>query len=216
MSKFNHYATELRALAMNSFAEFDKVKKAYEAAKEKRDNTKPRMGADAISNAKAARAEAEYKEAEAIYREAKRKFGESERATLAQMRKKLAQAVDDEFSADPAALDANTLELLKSGILRPSEYGRFLNDAKNKGNHTMARLIGQYALDAAAKEAEKNGEYSEVANDLRVIGYQGKQTGAHEILKGFDVLTDIYNRCTRNPAMISQFDELAAPIIENM
>ena len=72
------------------------------------------------------------------------------RAEVAKIRSALEKAVTDFYAADPKAIDANTMELLKSGILKPAEYARLFDAADNGDNATMCRLIAQAAENAAA------------------------------------------------------------------
>ncbi len=55
------------------------------------------------------------------------------------------------YSIDPKMIDANTLELLKSGILTDNELKTFAKDFEN--NPTMRRMIGKYAKERADKDS---------------------------------------------------------------
>ncbi len=131
-------------------------------------------------------------------------------------RKELAAAVGEAFRADPAQIDTATLELLKSGICTPDEYGALLHKAAEDGNPTMCRLIGRYAEDAAAAALEAAGGYmgDPTASALRAVSYQSKSYNGKQWLEAFDYLTDVYNRACRNPAMIDRWDGLTAETVD--
>ena len=117
---------------------------------------------DAQYAAKSARAQADFLEAKEAYRKAKGVL-ESHKSEIAALRKELVAELDDHYAADPAALDSNTLELLKSGVLKANEYAKLMDKAQAAGNHTMARMIGKYAADAAEEGGNKYGQNSEQA-----------------------------------------------------
>ena len=131
------------------------------------------------------------------------------------MRGELAAEIESAYSVDPAQLDNNTLELLKSGILSGSEYAKLLNAAQAAGNPTMVRLIGKYAQDAADAAATKYGQSDRAAAELRAVAYQSKANTGSAHLEAFDYLADVYRRCTNNPAMIGHWDELTAEAVQN-
>lgn len=63
--------------------------------------------------AKAARAEANYREAKAAYDKLTRSLPDQTRAEVAKVRIELEKAVNNFYAADPKAIDANTMELLR-------------------------------------------------------------------------------------------------------
>lgn len=215
MSNFNKYARKVDEIAKAAFEEYRKAEKTLAAAEEKARQYPQRHGVvDAQYAAKSARAQADVLEAREAMRSAKRTF-ESHKSELAAIRKELASEIEDAFSVDPAKLDGNTLELLKSGILNASEYAKLMREAQAAGNPTMVRMIGKYAEDAAAARGEKYGQNDETARTLRAVSYESRQNTGSEHLKAFDYMADVYNRAVNNPGMIDHWGELTAETVEN-
>lgn len=213
MSDFRKYAVRVNDLAMETREAARKIEKEYQRAEAARVQYPQRGGMVTADYAvKSARAEADYQEA----KEARRAWRNNKPAEialkLADIRAELKAAIDDAFAADPAALDAPTLELLKSGILKPEEYQRLMNG--NAGNPTMMRLIGRYADRDAAAVAEKNGIHDPAAMELRAVSYQAKNVGGDVYLQNFDVLSDVLTRSVRSGAMWDQWEALTGEIIE--
>lgn len=217
MSKFNSYAKDLNDIAKAAFTEYAaaaaRLEKAQAQAREY--PQRPQRGYASPDYAvKVARAQAELVEAQQAVRDAQRNY-ERRAAEIKELRKELAAAVEDAYSVDPKKLDGATVELLKSGILNPTEYGRLMNEAQAANNPTMVRLIGKYADDAAETRGARYGQSDEGARTLRRVGYAGRTSNGEEYLKTFDAITDVYNRCTRNPALIKSWDSLTAEAVEN-
>ena len=215
MSKFNSYAKRLDEQAKAAFKAFRDAEAAYKKAEAKAKEYPPRNGfVDANYTAKSARAQADFLEAKQAFDAARRAFRDSD-TQFNGMRRELAAAIDDAYSADPAQLDGNTLELLKSGILNGSEYAKLLNEAKAANNPTMVRMIGKYAADAAAARGEKYGQNDEQARAMRLTEYESRNFTGGDRLEAFDNMVSLYHRCTNNPAMIDHWDEFTAETVEN-
>lgn len=215
MSRFNSYARKADEIAKTAFEEYRKTEAAYRKAEETAKQYPPRHGVvDAQYAAKSARAQADFLEAKEAYRKAKSVFAEHETEFKA-IRSELAAEIESAYSVDPAQLDNNTLELLKSGILTGSEYAKLLNAAQAAGNPTMVRLIGKYAQDAADAAAAKYGQSDRAAAELRAIAYQSKTNTGSAHLDAFDYMADVFHRCTNNPGMIDHWDELTAQAVQN-
>ena len=154
MSKFNHFAAQLDDIVKVALKEYtDAVERLKKAEAGKRDHPRPTSDlADATYVAAAARAEAEYAEASKALYDAKVKMQGTYREQIKQTRRELEAEVTKAYTADPAQVDPVALELLKSGILGPGEYVHMWNEAVKNNNHTMARLIGKYAGEAAAAQ----------------------------------------------------------------
>ena len=143
MGKFNGYGKKLNAIAQAAFAEMQEKTAAYrdaEAVWNRLKSTTQRTTQDKI---RAAKAEAAYLETRDSYMEMQRNLSYNTMKELNALRGELAQAIDNEYSADPTQLDTAALELLKSDILKPREYIKLMESAISTGNTTMARLIGQ-------------------------------------------------------------------------
>ena len=156
MSKFNSYARKLDEIAKAAFEEYRKAEQAYKKAEERQREYPQRGGVTPEYAAKAARAQADFIEAKAAYDNARRNFGAAEAKAIRELREGLETAVNDAYSVDPAKLDGNTLELLKSGILNASEYAKIMSAAQAADNPTMVRMISKYAKDAADAMAQGN------------------------------------------------------------
>jgi hypothetical protein len=216
MSKFNSYARKVNDIATAAFEEYRKTEQAYKKAEEQAKKYPQRMGlVDAQYAAKSARAQADFLEAKEEYRKAKATL-ESHKSEIAALRKKLAAELDDHYAADPAALDSNTLELMKSGVLKANEYAKLLEKAQSDGNYTMARMIAKYAGDAAKQRGSEYGQNDEQARTLRAISYTANQNNGNDTLQAFDLMADVYSRATNNPGMIDHWGELTGNALENM
>lgn len=87
----------------------------------------------------------------------------------------------------------------------------YLGEAKaiNDNNHTMARMIGQHA-----KAAAENAIDRDTATALRSVSYKSNGMNGSNYVEAFDFVTGLYDRCSRNPALYSKWDELAGEVIE--
>jgi hypothetical protein len=215
MSKFNSYAKKLDEQARAAFKAYRDAEAAYKKAEQKAKEYPQRGGfVNADYAAKSARAQADFLEAKQAYETARRTFRESDTQFNA-MRRELAAAIDDAYSADPAQLDTATLELLKSGILTGSEYAKLLEQAKAASNPTMVRMIGRYAGEAAKARGESHGMNDREATALRMAEYNSRSYTGGDRLQAFDNMVELYHRCTNNPAMIDHWDELTQEAITN-
>ena len=214
MSRFNTYVQQVNDIAQASFEQISKAEAAYKDAESKYNaNKRPARGAwhaDAATMAKAARAEANYHEAKEAYDKLSRSLPDQTRAEVAKIRSALEKAVTDFYAADPKAIDTNTMELLKSGILKPAEYARLFDAAGNGDNATMCRLIAQAAENAVANAKDDND-----ARQLRYIANKGRNVSGKPYMDAFDSLADTLDRSLRRPYLIKSWDELTANILEN-
>ena len=210
MSEFNHFIRQINDIAAEAFKEYTAAETAYKNAESKKNAFPRRNGLGADYAAKSARAEADYAEALAAFDKFRKNGFYSYRQRMNEVRKEFVAAVESHFTADPAALDMATLELLKSGILKPAEYNRLMDKAINDSNHTMARMIGQYA-----KAAAENAGDRDTATALRSVSYKSNGMNGSNYVEAFDFVTGLYDRCSRNPALYSKWDELAGEVIEN-
>ena len=210
MSKFNHFIRQINDIAAEAFKEYAAAETAYKNAESKKNAFPRRNGLGYEYDAKSARYAAEYAEALATYDKFRKNGFYNHRKRMDEVRKEVVAAVESHFTADPAALDMATLELLKSGILSPAEYSRLMDKAINDNNHTMARMIGQHA-----KTAAENAGDRDTATALRSVSYKSNGMNGSNYVEAFDFVTSLYDRCSRNPALYSKWDELAGEVIEN-
>lgn len=215
MSKFNDYAKRVDKIARDIFAEYTEAENALKAAEAQSRKYPQRHGVtDYEYAARSTRAQANLAEAKNKLKKVQERMV-AHNSDIAAIRKELATALDAEYSADPAALDSSTLELLKSGILRDSEYVRLMNSAAEAGNTTMMRIIGKYAADAEEEVSKKYGKGDQRAMNLRAVAYHSNTDAVGDKLGEFDVLAEAFQRTTNNTAMIGFWGELTGSIIEN-
>lgn len=214
MSKFNSYAKKLDEQARAAFKAYRDAETAYKKAEQKAREYPQRNGmVNADYAAKSARAQADFLEAKQAYETARRTFRESDTQFNA-MRRELAAAIDDAYSADPSALDMATLELLKSGILTGAEYVKLLRGAQDANNPTMVRLIGHYAGEAAQARAESHGMHDPDVSAMRIAQNESRTYTGGDRLEAFDNMVSLYERCIRNPSMIDHWDRFTAETVE--
>lgn len=122
------------------------------------------------------------------------------------MRNELVQDAVRRTTVNPEAVDMAALELMKSGIMRATDYDAMLGKFPN--NPTMARLIAKYAGDAA--DAEKDDRISRTA--FATVAARARDTVNPEgDIGNFDGMIDLFARSINNHRMIPHYDELAAP-----
>lgn len=213
MSKFNDYARKLNEIANATFAEYQTKRDAVKSAESKYKAYPWRDGADPSYLAKSARAKADLAEARAQFEHCRRHLYDEQRKDIAVIRAELVEALDKEYAADPKAVDMQTLELMRSGILSPNEYSRLIDSAAAANNPTMVRLLSKGAEDMAGK-ADANGD-RDVARGYRVASYKGKGANGQQYLEAFDYMTDTFNRCERNFSLTTKWDELTSAVVES-
>ena len=206
------YKEIINNLARETFEELLAKKEAYNKAEARKHDFPQRGGlVNADYQAKSARVQADFLEAQEAWRATQRNLPGKALEKLAAIRRDYEKEMTKLFAVDPAKLDTASLELLKSGIMKPEEYASMFNQAANAGNVTMTRMISKYAAEAAAK---KYGENSSQARELRMIGYSGNLDPAKDRMDTFDGVVEIFRRTVDNPGMISHWDELTAQLLE--
>lgn len=203
MSKFNSYAKRLNTAAKEAFEKYKKAEKIYQAAENAKrnapwDTTQERR---TLLEARLIETRNDLKKAQAEM--------SSSLETLKAIRGELVEDLGNTYQANPADIDPNTMELLKSGILTPAEYVNLANQAGKNGNNTMLRIIGSYA-EKIAQETRNQEE----RGALFTIAQRAKTSTGAEELGRFDALVDTFKRCTNNPDMIGYWDELTRENIE--
>lgn len=213
MSKYNNYAKKLNKIANETFDEYRAAEAAVKSAEAKCRAYPLRNGADSNYLAKSARAEADLAEARNAFEQVRRHLFDEKRREIATVRAELEKTLSDAFAADPSAVDMQTLELMRSGILTASEYDRLIDSAAAAENHTMVRLLSQSAADAAGK-ADAMGD-KDGARNYRVVSYKGKSANGNQYLEAFDYLSNTFSRCERNFSLTKKWDELTAEVVES-
>ena len=211
MSKFNDYAKKMNEIANGTFEEYRRAEAAVKSA-ESRYNAYPRRnGADPAYMAKSARAEADLAEARNAFDQMRRHLFDDKRREIAAVRAELEKTVFDAFAADPKAVDSNTLALMNSGIMTADEYSRLIDSAIASGNYTMTRLLAKSAADMA----ERTKGDADVSRSYRLVSHKGKGMNGSEYMEAFDCLCRTFDRCERNFALTTKWDELTAEVVES-
>lgn len=208
-------STQINELAAATFDEIQRIEKEYHDAEAKRNETPQRSGwVDAAYQAKAMKAEADYLAARDAYNNMRRNLPGKAQDRLAAIRREYAKTVGQQFAVDPKQIDANALELLRSGIMKASEYSSMMENAKIQGNYTMVRLIARYAADAAEDAAKRYGEHDQRVRELRAVSYFGNKDPSADALDTFDHVSEIFRRCCNNSAMIKYWGGLTEQLME--
>ena len=211
MRKFNNYAKKLNEIAHTTFTEYREKSDAVQSAESSCNAYPRRNGAAPSYLAKSARAEADLCEARNAFDQMRRHLFDDKRKEIAAVRAELEKAVGDAFTADPKAVDTNTLALMNSGIMTANEYNRQIDSAIASGNYTMTRLLAKSAADMA----EKTMGDADVSRSYRLVSHKGKGANGHEYMEAFDFLTSTFNRCERNFALTGKWDELTSPVVDS-
>ena len=222
MSKYNTYARQLdtafRSARDEYAAAYDNLVQARQADTDAKawrpnDNEEDKRLRIATAGLELSRVDAAFKIAEA------RTWSEFD-MKCKELRKELEKDVQKNSLANPDAIDANALELLKSGALTVEDYYSFAE--RYDGNSTMLRLLSKYALDAA----DGTDDVKEAAA-LRMLSDNCK-TGAGAVLRAWNELEGLADYCfgrggSRNAPTSPDFaismgkwwEELAGQSIEN-
>lgn len=104
------------------------------------------------------------------------------------LRSDLVKQMQQDSLVNPAAVDNNALELLRTGVLSAADYVAFAN--KYADNATMLKLIAHYA-----EEAAKNTENKTEAGTLNTIAITCKD-GKSAVLRTWDDLVTVAGKCS--------------------
>lgn len=104
------------------------------------------------------------------------------------LRSDLVKQMQQDSLVNPAAVDNNALELLRTGVLSAADYVAFAN--KYADNATMLKLIAHYA-----EEAAKNTENKTEAGTLNTIAITCKD-GKSAVLRTWDDLMTVAGKCS--------------------
>lgn len=181
MSQYNHFARDLDTAFKAARSEYTAAYNAVEAARQAVTDA----GTDDMKKQIAA---LQLREAESkLTREAARIWSGFD-AKAADYRRALEKEVQQSNLADPAAVDNNALELMKTGVLSADDYYNFAD--KYDGNPTMLKLVGYYA-----KEAAENAEDRKDKVALLVLA-QDCAKGIGKTMKAWDNLITAANYCS--------------------
>lgn len=150
MSVYNQYAKKLNKAFQDMAEEYGRLAAAVNGAKNRLNDypeSHPGTVYDAEKRAAQARLDAETAKLNTEAPRIMERFCDTVDSLTAQVKK----AVADGNVVNPAEIDGNALELLKSGVMTVSDYAAMVD--RYSGNKTMLRLIGKYA-DDARKDAQ--------------------------------------------------------------
>ena len=223
MSKYNEYAQRLDVAFKTSREEYMEAWNQLQAAqKAERDAQAWRAETYRGENdLRRQRAKAELLEAEHTFKATEsRVWAEFDRQKEA-IRRELESDVRASSTVDPDAIDANALELLKSGILTADDVFSLVN--KYDANVTMLRLISKHAKELAD---DKNTD-AKTRGQLYVLCSQ-IGNGKNSTMRNFSDLVEISNYCSgrggggtqrttpaHTVAMAGKWEELASTAVEN-
>lgn len=105
------------------------------------------------------------------------------RDSVENLKQELSQAVSAATLVDPAAVDANALALLNSGIMKAADYRHMLDHFAD--NPTMRRMIGKYAGEAAAAARDNRQESAA----LRAVHIEAGRD-SYSVIDTFNALAD--------------------------
>ena len=222
MTKYNVYAKQLDAAFRTARDEYAKSYAELQAAQQANEDAGAWRPDDDAANKqlRVATTALELNKAEAAFKITETKVWPEFDAKCKELRKELEKDVQKDGLANPDAIDANTVELLKAGVLTVEDYYSLAE--RYEGNSTMLRLLGKYALD----ESIASGDIKEAAA-LRMLSDNCKN-GAGAVLRAWNELEGLASYCSgrggnRNAAtspdmvisMGKWWEELAGQSIEN-
>lgn len=223
MSKYNQYAQHLdtafkmaREEYMNAWNNLQAAQKANTDAQAWRAETYR-----GENDLRRQRARAQLLEAEHTFRATEsRVWAEFDRQKEA-IRRELESDVRASSTVDPDAIDANALELLKSGILTADDVFSLVN--KYDANVTMLRLISKHAKELADDkntDAKTRGQLYALCSQIG--------NGKNSTMRNFDDLVEISNYCSgrggggtqrttpaHTTAMSQKWEQLSGDIVSN-
>lgn len=222
MSRYNTYARQLDTAFRSARDEYAKSYAELQAAQQANEDAGAWRPDDDAANKqlRVATTALELNKAEAAFKITETKVWPEFDAKCKELRKELEKDVQKDGLANPDAIDANTVELLKAGVLTVEDYYSLAE--RYEGNSTMLRLLGKYALD----ESIASGDIKEAAA-LRMLSDNCKN-GAGAVLRAWNELEGLASYCSgrggnRNAAtspdmvvsMGKWWEELAGQSIEN-
>ena len=224
MSQYNKYAQRLDTAFKTAREEYMEAWNQLQAA-QKANTDAQAWRAETYrgeNDLRRQRAKAELLEAEHTFKATEsRVWAEFDRQKEA-IRRDLESDVRASSTVDPDAIDANALELLKSGILTADDIFSMVN--KYDSNLTMLRLISKTAKELADDKQHTDAKTRGLLYTLcNQIG-----NGKNSTTRNFDDLVEISNYCSgrggggtqrttpaHTVAMAGKWEELASTAVEN-
>ena len=224
MSQYNKYAQRLDTAFKTAREEYMEAWNQLQAA-QKANTDAQAWRAETYrgeNDLRRQRAKAELLEAEHTFKATEsRVWAEFDRQKEA-IRRDLESDVRASSTVDPDAIDANALELLKSGILTADDIFSMVN--KYDSNLTMLRLISKTAKELADDKQHTDAKTRGLLYTLcNQIG-----NGKNSTMRNFADLAEISNYCSgrggggtqrttpaHTVAMAGKWEELASTAVEN-
>ena len=222
MSKYNTYARQLDAAFRSARDEYAAAYDNLVQARRADTDAKAWRPNDTAEDKqlRTATAALDLNKAEAEFKIADGRIWPEFDTRCKELRRELEKDVQKSSLATPDAIDANALELLKSGALTVEDYYSFAE--RYESNATMLRVISKYALDAS-----EDADDTKDAVALRILSDNCKN-GAGAVLRAWNELEGLASYCSgrggnRNAAtspdmvvsMGKWWEELAGQAIEN-
>ena len=191
MTKYNQYAKKLDNAFKTARDEFSTAYNNWQKAKQDNDAAQAWREETYKGENELRRqiAKADLLKAEQALRAAETRVWADFDRQKATIRADLEKAVRVNSTADPDAVDANALELLKSGILTADDYFALVD--KYDDNPTMLRLIAKQAK-AAADDKDADPK---MRGALYMLADQCRN-GRNSTMRGFDDLCRISDYCS--------------------
>ena len=190
MSKYNVYAQRLDTAFKEARDEYTAAYTALQQAQQANREAGAWRSDDSAEEKqrRVTRAALAVHDAEAAFSEASARvwpeFNRKRRAIRTELEKEIGAA----SIADPAAIDNNALELMKTGVLSAADYSAFVE--KYDSNATMLKLIAHYAHEAAG--ATENRQEAAALNSIAVTC----QSGQGAVLRAWDDLSKVADYCS--------------------
>ena len=190
MSRYNTYARQLDAAFKTARDEYAEAYSSLEQARQADTDAKAWKPNDNEEDKRLriATAALELNKADAAFKIAESRIWPEFDAKCKELRKELEKDVQKDSLANPDAIDANALELLKSGALTVEDYSAF--SEKYSGNSTMLKLVAKYALEASEKTDDVKDAVA-----LRILSDNCK-TGMGTVLRAWNELEGVASYCS--------------------
>lgn len=189
MSKYNSYAKKLDAafrVAQEAYAAEVAKLNAAQKARDAAFAWSPERAqgiAASLEQAERQAATIALQAAQEAFIKAARQIMDDYRGSVESLKQELSQAVSAATLVDPAAVDANALALLNSGIMKAADYRHMLDQFAD--NSTVRRMIGKYAGDAAAAARDNRQESAA----LRAVHIEAGRD-SYSVIDTFNALAD--------------------------
>lgn len=178
------FIAALNDIYTESRATYDALYGAVEKAKAKMDRANEELRAPDCKNRELAQAKydiarGEHRVAEDELRNEYRKMIAGHDQKVSDLREQFADYLDEHYSASPDKLDTATMQLLNTGICKPTELARLAE--RHSDNPTMLRIIGNFARNMR-DEQKKHLTHDEevICTNVANAGYQAKD-GSREL-----------------------------------